>query len=321
MENIKIDDLIGFNPSDDHPYPDSLFDISDIPSKEDPISITTCLRLHKGDVKVHGTIASISKLYKMVKSITLECSSCSFVQKIKYPIPIDPPQNFSNVQCSRCGEKHQETSIDIGYVNAVKIDIQDSESFSDIEKLSCILFDKYTIDIQIGSKVIVAGSIQIIKQKSKRSVPCLYASSIHYESKEKLDLTDKDIDAIRRLKRLKNGSLMDALTKMFAPSVIGLDIIKKGLLLSAVSSSEDLPLDGNRDRIHVLLVGPPGCGKSKLIRESVKLVPNSRYESSQHASGKSLTAIVSKEDDDYCLRTGPVPMARGVSVFLMRLEQ
>ena len=41
-------------------------------------------------------------------------------------------------------------------------------------------------------------------------------------------------------------------------------------------------------------------------------MPNSRYESSQHASGKSLTAIVSKENDgDYCLRIGPVPSARG----------
>ena len=99
---------------------------------------------------------------------------------------------------------------------------------------------------------------------------------------------------------------------MFAPSIFGLDIIKTGLLLSAVSSSEDLPLDGNRDRLHVLLVGNPGTGKSKLIKESVELVPNSRYESSQHASGKSLTAIVSKEnDEDYCLRTGPIPLARG----------
>ena len=99
---------------------------------------------------------------------------------------------------------------------------------------------------------------------------------------------------------------------MFAPSIIGLDIIKKGILLSAVSSSEDLNLDGNsRDRLHVLLVGNPGIGKSKLIKESIKLVPNSRYESSQHASGKSLTAIVSKENEDYCLRLGPIPLARG----------
>jgi DNA replicative helicase MCM subunit Mcm2 (Cdc46/Mcm family) len=81
------------------------------------------------------------------------------------------------------------------------------------------------------------------------------------------------------------------------------------LLVSAVSSSE--ALEKNRDRIHTLLVGIPGTGKSQLIRECVKLVPNSRYESSQHASGKSLTAIVAKEEEDYCLRIGPVPLARG----------
>ena len=102
---------------------------------------------------------------------------------------------------------------------------------------------------------------------------------------------------------------------MFAPSVIGLDVIKKGLLLSAVSSSEDKNSNGNaRERIHVLLVGIPGIGKSKLIKEVTKIVPNSRYESSQHSSGKSLTAIVSKENEDFCLRLGPIPLARGVSM-------
>lgn len=46
--------------------------------------------------------------------------------------------------------------------------------------------------------------------------------------------------------------------------------------------------------------------------EAAKLVPNSRYESSQHSSGKSLTAIVSKENEsDYCLRLGPIPLAKG----------
>ena len=65
------------------------------------------------------------------------------------------------------------------------------------------------------------------------------------------------------------------------------------------------------DRIHVLLVGNPGIGKSKLIKEATMIVPNSRYESGQHSSGKSLTAIVSKENEDFCLRLGPIPLARG----------
>ena len=143
-------------------------------------------------------------------------------------------------------------------------------------------------------------------------MPYLYASAIEYENKEKLELSDKDIDTIHRFKKLKNGALIEPLTKMFAPSIIGLDIVKTGLLLSAVSSGDDINnTNGNRDRINVLLVGNPGIGKSKLIKEMSKLVPNSRYESVQHSSGKSLTAIVSKENDDYCLRLGPIPQARG----------
>ena len=43
---------------------------------------------------------------------------------------------------------------EIEYINAVTIDLQDSDTFSEIEKLSCILFDKNTIDIQVGSKVL-----------------------------------------------------------------------------------------------------------------------------------------------------------------------
>ena len=50
--------------------------------------------------------------------------------------------------------------------------------------------------------------------------------------------------------------------------------------------------------------------KSRLLRETTKLVPNSRYESGQNSSGKSLTAIVVKEDESYLLRLGPVPLAR-----------
>jgi DNA replicative helicase MCM subunit Mcm2 (Cdc46/Mcm family) len=96
-----------------------------------------------------------------------------------------------------------------------------------------------------------------------------------------------------------------------APSVIDMNIMKKGLLLSAISTSEDNVIKGNRDRIHLLIVGNPGIAKSKFIKEAIKLVPNSRYESVQHVSGKSLTVIVSKENEDLCLRLGPIPLTRG----------
>jgi len=270
------------------------------------ISISECLRRHSGDVKVNGTITSISRLYKMIKSVTYECKICDYLVPINYEVPVDQTK-IKN--CGNCRVPMKETNHE--YVNAVKVEIQDSDTFSEIEKLSCILFDENTKDIQIGSKVTVEGTIQIIKPSNRKSLPYLYSSYIQYENKQKFKLSESDIKEVQDFVQSKNNSIIESLTEMFAPSVIGLDIIKKGLLLSAVSTSEEINVNGNRDRLHVLLVGNPGIGKSKLIRESGGLVQNSRFESSQHASGKSLTAIVSKEDEDYCLRTGPVPLARG----------
>jgi DNA replicative helicase MCM subunit Mcm2 (Cdc46/Mcm family) len=37
-----------------------------------------------------------------------------------------------------------------------------------------------------------------------------------------------------------------------------------------------------RKRINALLIGDPGLAKSGLLKAAVKLVPNSRYESSQN---------------------------------------
>lgn len=47
------------------------------------------------------------------------------------------------------------------------------------------------------------------------------------------------------------------------------------------------------------------------MKSIVKIVPNSRYESGENSSGKSLTAIVSKEEDNYVLRCGPAVLAKG----------
>ena len=60
------------------------------------------------------------------------------------------------------------------------------------------------------------------------------------------------------------------------------------------------------------MVGDPGLAKSQLLKEATKLVPNSRYENVQFATGKSLTAIVTKEEGDaLILRIGPIPQAKG----------
>ena len=78
-------------------------------------------------------------------------------------------------------------------------------------------------------------------------------------------------------------------------SVIGNEHVKRGLLSSAVNTSHDV---ANKNRINILLFGDPGVGKSKLLKRTSKVVPNSRYESGENSSGKSLNGIIEKFDDN-----------------------
>ena len=98
----------------------------------------------------------------------------------------------------------------------------------------------------------------------------------------------------RFTERVGPDKIVDKLSSMFSTSIIGNNYVKKGLLLCAVSTS----ILKTGKKISAILIGDPGLAKSRLLKESTKLVPNSRYESVQFATGKSLTAIVTKEDGD-----------------------
>ena len=141
-------------------------------------------------------------------------------------------------------------------------------------------------------------------------VAYLYVSGlVKYLSKQELELSSEDVKAIKRfVSRIGRDKVVDKLTEMFATSIIGNNYVKKGLLLSAASTTPDK----TAKKLHVLLVGDPGLAKSELLKAAVKVVPNSKYESVQFATGKSLTVIVTKEEGDaLILRIGPIPQAKG----------
>jgi replicative DNA helicase Mcm len=137
----------------------------------------------------------------------------------------------------------------------------------------------------------------------------LYSHSITYEARKEISLSSQDVDAIKRFVSKHGNKIVDVISKMFAPDVIGLYNVKKGLILCAASCANDAKKQ--RQRIHALLIGEPGLAKSMLLRKSCEIVPNSRSESAQNSSGKSLTAIVSKENgENTVLRLGPIPFAK-----------
>ena len=123
------------------------------------------------------------------------------------------------------------------------------------------------ITVGVGEQVIVTGEIHKIRI-SNSMVPYLFVGEIEYENREELDEsteTDiKEIQDIVKKSKEKKMDIIDMLVLMFAPSIIGYQYVKKGLLMCAVNSGKDSV--NQRFRINALLIGDTGLDKSPLLR-------------------------------------------------------
>ena len=298
-------------------------------------SVTEASRLHKGkDVSVMGVISGIQPLRKMVKGITVQCMGCSTIYERKY----DKPEFFQSYvpienirKCPQCKTGDYLGRYKREEINAVVVELKDHNTFSEIDPLRIILFSDdepafdNTINIErhVGETVIVTGdvyNVDIGKSRESKVVTHLYVSRlIRYPSKQDVELTYQDIKAVKRFVALiGSDKIVDKLTVMFGTSIIGYNHVKKGLLLCAASTT----LDKTIKKIHAVLVGDPGLAKSLLLQESIRLVPNSTFESVQFATGKSLTAIVTNDEGDaHILRIGPIPQAKGAIAALNEMNR
>ena len=144
--------------------------------------------------------------------------------------------------------------------------MQDVEKQNELECLNVVLFDNNTVDVRNGEKAMVAGTLHVVQQRGNigRRVTYLFADSIEYDTiqNENVIITEEDLVEIEEFAR--EPDMIDKLTEMVAPTIIGHDQKKLGIVLMYIGAPET---DDFRGRIHALFIGPPGTAKSKLALE------------------------------------------------------
>ena len=151
-------------------------------------------------------------------------------------------------------------------VSAMIIQLQDVEKQNELENLNVVLFDNNTLNVRNGEKAMVAGELHVVQQSSGRStrrITYLFANQIEYETSQNDStvLTEEDILEVEEF--AKQPDMISKLVDMFAPTVIGHEDKKLGIILMYVGAPET---EDFRGRIHGLFIGPPGTAKSKLAR-------------------------------------------------------
>lgn len=98
-------------------------------------------------------------------------------------------------------------------------------------------------------------------------------------------------DFLRRMS--SEPSPFRVLVNSLCPVVFGREEIKAGLILSILSGKGLLNV--RRSESHVLLIGNPGTGKSKLLQACAEMSPKGVFVSGPTSTGPALTASVGKK--------------------------
>ena len=131
---------------------------------------------------------------------------------------------------------------------------------------------------------------------------------------EEIKLYQDDIDKIKELS--ENPNIFQLLVDSIAPDVYGYDYIKEGLVLQMFEGNR--PKDGginNKERhlIHILLIGDPGIGKSKLIESVFENSPKAIKSNGAGATKAGLLASAEKNEitGTWGFSCGALPLGDG----------
>jgi replicative DNA helicase Mcm len=179
-----------------------------------------------------------------------------------------------------------------------------------------------------GIRVKIYGIVKELKNSNLKAILDLYIDAIYIEP------VDKDVEDIsispedeRKIKELaKSADVLSLIASSVAPGLYGkqYEIIKKAIALQLVSGGKRRRSVDERKNIHILILGDPGVGKSKLLRYVSEIAPKSKYVVGVTSSSVGLTASVRKDEifkGGWVLEAGALVLTSGGLVCIDELDK
>jgi len=335
-----------------------------------PQSVKTCLQSKPGTVyTVKGQITTkIGSLHHKVKGALYRCSNCNMINYNPLPRPaetgdVEVPRTMQDTMCKFCARQNLGKDspeykaariwnlVDLDVINAVDIELSDTERFDEVDSLRVVLVGKDAEDLKVGERCIIKGKHQSVQlsKNARRSYPVCYAYSVTYEIQEAYKLTRADIRRVKRFTELAakerpvirtsdgtvilgeplgERNIIPRLVWMTGHHVIRCEDAKEAVLYTEASVGDDVIGKGSdkvsRQRIHTGLVGGPGSSKTTVSMIPLLHDERNDFENAQSSSMKTLTAIVNQEGGDNSkpvLRTGRLATTKAAVLILNELAE
>jgi len=269
-------------------------------------------------ISVEGTIRLITERLEKLTMAHFVCRKCG--------TPIDIPQKSQQLvkplYCAEC--KSREFDIDLEqskFMDYQKIQMQEPlEKLKGSDQASSIdvyLSEDLVNKTSAGDKIIVTGILKLKPPKGDLNIYNKFLVANHIEKidqeYDELKISPEEEQEIKSIS--KKSDIYDLLSKSVAPNIFGHDIVKEAITLQMFGGvRKEVAKQKLRGNIHILLVGDPSTGKSKLLEYADILAPKSVYVAGKTVSGAGLTVSAVKDEygeGGWTLKAGAVILASG----------
>ena len=276
-----------------------------------------------------SVVTKISGVRPRIYSAVFECMACNHTMALNQP---NEQELIEPVECEQitggCGRPKRQTRFVLNHnesilINSQFIELQElpeqMKGGIQPERIICIGEHDLAGKLNPGDRVKANGVLFIRSQRKGGKDTPVFDIFLRIQSLERQNIPLEEIniteDEELEIKELaRRPDIYDLFTNSIAPSIFGMNHIKKSLMLQLFGGVARLNEDGTRNRgdIHILLMGDPGVAKSQLLSYMSKLSPRGRFTSGQSASAAGLTAAAVQDptaDGRWTLEAGALVLA------------
>ncbi|KAF9764421.1 DNA replication licensing factor mcm4 [Nosema granulosis] len=268
-------------------------------------------------IRVSGMVVRSSSVIPELTKATFFCIKC------RETICAESVKNIINqpVACTCGGRYTFELKHNMGvYDDKQMVKIQElPENIPDGTTpmtMTIVTKEDLVDELVPGDKIVCTGVLRAVPVrlnthfKKIKSTFRTYLSLLSFEKKNKKEVKTDYIEEINELR--KNPNIFNVLARSIAPSICGMDDVKKALLLQLFGGvRKELGNSRLRGDINILLAGDPGISKSQLLSFINRIAERGMYTSGKGTSAVGLTASVSRDPDSgqYVLESGALVLS------------
>lgn len=286
-------------------------------------------------VKFKGMLKKKSVPYIKTVSLKYCCTNPACVYS---ETQIVVPQKDESIQklksCPRCKsqvELAEEEDQDIqNYVIEEMSEDLPNPNIQPMNKIVEIYGDLTNPEINnnlpMGTKVEVIGYVKKRKKKNQNKEQSIGEFYIEAQNivplEEKIyDISVSNSEYEKILNLSQQDDTKDIILNSIAPQLRGMRDTKLGVLLSLLGGTKEDTRQ--RDNIHILIVGDPSLGKSKLLNYINELMPRTKYVSGEGSTGSGLTAVAQKDEltGSWSAEAGAIVQANNGQLLIDELDK